>query len=416
MAAFGGWAWGAAPDMMLAEVKDAHIVARLAADVQSLVTKLFGAAQFEMWAPEFAAAAELLYFVVTRAGGRQTLGEEYTDLQAVVPVAGAAATATARLGGVRIPSTRRLAWFATLSILLPYAYERLRRASAAFALREEAARCREERRRGRRHRRRPPNLRRGDAINVDHYGHGRVYALLRRALFSARRLGRDARRRFWALIAAGLRPTSHMAVWAVLLYQVHRMLFFLRGDYSTLAMRLTGIRQIFNRDLNQARSSYTILGILLLARLALSMASQLRVGWQAVSGFSLFGEILKDESGKLVDAAKKKQQEEEKEEERRLLDAIVPSYSAPGGKEGHLATSPEHSEEEVLECPLCADTITHPTLTAGGHVFCWDCVMPWCERHSVCPLCRQPSPPQTLLTLYFESASRSIQASGDETG
>ena len=78
------WAWGAAPDQLLAQAKDAHVGARLRADVQRVATQLRGAAWFEAWAPECAAAAELLYFIVNRCGGRQTLGEEYTDLQSVI--------------------------------------------------------------------------------------------------------------------------------------------------------------------------------------------------------------------------------------------------------------------------------------------------------------------------------------------
>ena len=50
------WAWGAAPDQLLAQAKDAHIGARLRADVQRIATQLRGAASnTALKQPEFAA-------------------------------------------------------------------------------------------------------------------------------------------------------------------------------------------------------------------------------------------------------------------------------------------------------------------------------------------------------------------------
>ena len=400
------FSWAAAPDMMLQQAKDAQVVDRLHGQLQRLAARLCGAAFFEDWAPEFAAAAQLLYFVVTRIGGGQTLGEEYTDLQVVVPIAAAnpasnaagISATRAQLGTIRVPSSRHLTGLAFLSILTPYAFERLQRASAAFAMEEDALRRREERRRGRRHYRRRHHL-----VDADNGQKNDGSTLTGRALFTACQLWREVRRRFWGLVASCLQPTSHVAMMAVILSQVHRMLFFMRGDHSTVAMRVMGIRQIFNRDLDEGRASYSILGLLLLVRLMLATGKQLCSVWVALRTSRLFGAQQEVGAGRNNNINKYNNMHEEEDDERRCAEILVPSCKLVKngvGKEDDSSLTSSASSEALM-CPLCADNITHPTLTPCGHVFCWDCVVPWCERRSMCPLCRQSSPPQTLLALYF---------------
>ena len=101
------WEWGHAPDKILQQTKDNHITSRLESDVQNIVTKVAGAITYEDWAPEFEAVSRLLYFFVTRSGGQQTLGEEYTDLQVVVSRAASvgSAAATAAAGGAAAAAT-----------------------------------------------------------------------------------------------------------------------------------------------------------------------------------------------------------------------------------------------------------------------------------------------------------------------
>jgi hypothetical protein len=47
-----------------------------------------------------------------------------------------------------------------------------------------------------------------------------------------------------------------------------------------------------------------------------------------------------------------------------------------------------HSQEEVLECPICLGAYPVDSRTSCKHFFCHACISDWMATHDTCPSCR----------------------------
>jgi peroxin-10 len=147
--------------------------------------------------------------------------------------------------------------------------------------------------------------------------------------------------------------------------RLHLMLFYLTGRYFTFPLRLSGAHLRYNRAQGQPHARYTILGLFLALQLsaetATGLLNLLRHRWVRHAG---------------TDAA--------------VEDMRVPCQTA---------------DEDVgsgvnRKCALCMERVSVPSATACGHLFCWSCIIPWCQMRAECPLCRQPCQPQSIVRLY----------------
>lgn len=147
--------------------------------------------------------------------------------------------------------------------------------------------------------------------------------------------------------------------------KLHCALFYLRGTYHDVSMRLTGTRLAFVGQMLEERPSYAPLGVLLLLQLVQYPWSW----WQA-------HRRRENASVARTDA----------QESFKVLTYQGEEWKAERTREGEDQDRPSTAQR----CALCLARREGPTSTPCGHVFCWNCVVSWCKQKPECPLCRAP--------------------------
>ncbi|XP_053941945.1 peroxisome biogenesis factor 10 [Cuculus canorus] len=150
-----------------------------------------------------------------------------------------------------------------------------------------------------------------------------------------------------------------------LIHRLHLAVFYIRGTFYHLSKRLAGITYLrfggAQGDDQSIQTSYKFLGIISLFHLLLTIGVQM---------YSF-------------------KQRHRARQEWKLHRNLAHQKNTTTEK-----TTGRHSC-----CTLCLEERRHTTATPCGHLFCWECIMEWCNTRTECPLCREKFHPQKLIYL-----------------